>query len=382
MTKKINYLALFLFLSSSILAQSADSTSSAVAKDTVELSKFDQTNLKMEKLFKKIPVPLVAYSSDAGSVFGFAKFNTFHLNKNDTLSGFSKISEVFTMSTKGRINASVAPTMVFNKDRFIVKGFINFRKQPEFILGIGNDVSVDDVEEISITRLKLVNLFLYNVVSDLFVGVGVDINNTFSVEKDSNSFLDVEDYPGKDGGFATGFGGAAVWDTRDNRYNSSKGSFMSFKFTQYWNIAGNGFDFAKFELDLRKYFNPWYKHVIALQVATNHCYGDVPYYELSMLGGENRMRGYYQGALRDKTLLDGQIEYRMPVWKMFGVTGWVGTGRVADKYSNMAFDGFWFNYGVGLRIKVDSESNTNMRMDFGFGPDGINGFYLNFSEAF
>ncbi len=80
--------------------------------------------------------------------------------------------------------------------------------------------------------------------------------------------------------------------------------------------------------------------------------------------------------------MDAQIEYRMPIWKIFGMTGWVGTGRVGENYRDMALDGFWLNYGLGLRIKVDSESDINLRMDIGFGNDGIQGFYLNFSEAF
>jgi hypothetical protein len=43
---------------------------------------------------------------------------------------------------------------------------------------------------------------------------------------------------------------------------------------------------------------------------------------------------------------------------------------------------WWLSFGGGLRIRVDSENNTNMRFDFGFGPDGVNGFYINFAEAF
>ena len=94
------------------------------------------------------------------------------------------------------------------------------------------------------------------------------------------------------------------------------------------------------------------------------------------------MRGYYLGALRDNVLLDGQVEYRMPVWSIIGVTGWLGTGRVASSYSDLALDGFWLDYGFGLRLKVDSKNNTNLRFDFGFGNDGISGFYINFAEAF
>jgi hypothetical protein len=94
------------------------------------------------------------------------------------------------------------------------------------------------------------------------------------------------------------------------------------------------------------------------------------------------MRGYYQGAFRDKVLVDAQVEYRMPIWKIFGVTGWIGAGRVGSSYGDLAIDGFKLSYGGGLRIKVDSKNNTNLRLDFGFGPGGISGTYISFAEAF
>ena len=119
-----------------------------------------------------------------------------------------------------------------------------------------------------------------------------------------------------------------------------------------------------------------------MQATTTATGGNVPFYDLALLGGDSKMRGYYQGAFRDNVLVDAQVEYRMPIWKIFGMTTWIGTGRVADKYSNMALDGFKVSYGVGLRIKVDSKNNTNLRLDFGFGGNGIKGTYINFAEAF
>ena len=72
----------------------------------------------------------------------------------------------------------------------------------------------------------------------------------------------------------------------------------------------------------------------------------------------------------------------MPVWKMFGVTAWVGSGRTAPNYESLSLDNFHFSYGGGFRIRVDTKNNINMRVDFGFGPQGISGTYINFSEAF
>ncbi len=350
--------------------------------DTVQLSKFDEFNKKAENFFKVFPVPLVSYSEEAGNVFGLAKFNAFRLNKSDTISSYSKISEIFTMSTEGHINLSVSTALNFSQDKYMLLGYINYKKTPEYIFGIGNDVTRDDIESITTERIKFVNYFLRQLHSSLYLGIGVDLTNTFEVKKDSTSFLITEDVTGKDGGTTIGLGISMAWDSRDNRYNASEGSFVFLSYLYYPNWSGNGFDFQTWQFDARKYYNPWYKHVIAVQMATNYAVGDAPYYELSKLGGEERMRGYYQGALRDKVLVDAQVEYRMPVWNIFGLVGWVGTGRVAEKYQDLSLGGFWPSYGLGLRIKVDSESDINLRVDTGFGKNGISGFYINFSEAF
>jgi len=56
------------------------------------------------------------------------------------------------------------------------------------------------------------------------------------------------------------------------------------------------YQFTHFELDVRKYFNPWLKHIIAVQATTSSNSGNTPFYELSMMGGEKQLRGYYLGA--------------------------------------------------------------------------------------
>jgi hypothetical protein len=352
----------------------------AVTADS--LSKFDRTNQKMEKLFKIIPVPLYSYSTEAGHTFGLAKFNLIDLSKNDTISSASKISEVLTFSTLGRVNVSVSTELNWHNGRYMVAGFINYKQQPEYMLGIGNDVSIEDVEQVSFTRLKFVNYGMIQAVKNLYLGIGVDLTNYTKIEYDSTSFLLEDNVSGIEGGTSTGLGFAAIYDSRDNRYNAYKGFYAALKTMTFPSWMGNPYLYSSYNIDLRTYINPWYKHVIAFQATTSLRTGDVPFYELAMLGGEDQMRGYYKGALRDNVLVDCQMEYRMPVWKIIGVTTWIGTGRVAESYADMALDDFWLSYGLGLRLKVDSAHNTNLRFDWGFGPNGINGFYINFAEAF
>lgn len=345
-------------------------------------SKASDFNKKAERAFVYIPVPLYSYSSEAGHTFGLAKFNLFDMYKNDTITKPSKISGVFTISTKGRINFSLVTELPFKNNDFIILAYINYKQTPEYIFGIGNDVKREDVEEISTSRFKTVATALFRIYKAFYLGGGIDIESYFDIQTDSTSFLVETDAYGLDGGNNLGLGIAAAYDTRDNRYNAMHGAYVLFTSAFYSQSFGSAYNYGRFELDARKFFNPWYKHTIALQATTTYADGEVPFYNLALMGGENQMRGYYKGALRDKVLIDAQVEYRMPIWKMFGITGWVGTGRVSNGYSDFSLDGLWLSYGGGFRIKVDSKHNTNLRFDFGFGPGGINGYYINFAEAF
>ncbi|PWT73791.1 MAG: hypothetical protein C5B59_12485 [Bacteroidetes bacterium] len=379
----IVFALILILLASSTFAQKIDTVKQVV--DTAKkdsLSGFDSFNQKMERLFKIIPVPIITYSSEAGNVFGLAKFNLIHLSKTDTISKPSKLSEVFTISTKGRINASVSTELVFDENKYVIISYINYKKQPEYIFGIGNDVTRDSVEQVQYDRIQFVATGLRLIARNFYGGIGLDISNYFSIKPDSNSFLKRQNVTGLNGGWCVGGGLSLAFDSRDNRYNAFKGAYIIGKMVFYNQAFGSSYDFTKFELDARKYFNPWLRHVIAIQATTTATGGDVPFFQLAQMGGDSQMRGYYQGAYRDKILVDGQIEYRMPVWNIFGVTTWIGAGRVASSYSSLSLDGFHLSYGGGLRIRVDSKNNTNLRFDMGFGPGGISGFYINFGEAF
>jgi hypothetical protein len=346
-----------------------------------EKSKFDSFNEKAERLFKIIPVPIITYTPEAGNIIGLAKNNVFELSKKDTISKPSKLSEVITFSTKGRINFSVATELIFKENKYIVLAYFNYRKQPEYIFGIGNDVKKEDVEEVQAERVKFFATNMMRVKKNFYVGIPVDVSSYFNVKPDSSGFLVKGQVPGLKGGFTFGAGVAAAFDNRENRYNPQQGAYLMGIFV-YHPKSLSQYEFTHIEVDTRKYFNPWLKHVIALQATTTVNSGNTPFYELSMLGGDKQMRGYYQGAYRDKVLVDGQLEYRAPVWNIFGVVGWIGMGRVASKYSDLSLDGWKLSYGTGLRIRVDTKHNTNLRLDFGWGPHGIQGTYFSFAEAF
>jgi Outer membrane protein/protective antigen OMA87 len=340
---------------------------------------FDRFNQKAEHLFKILPVPIYSYSPEAGNIFGLAKFNVINLSKKDTISKPSKLSGVFTASSLGRINASIATQLVFDEDKYVIISYVNYKKEPEYIWDIGNTIT-DDPEQDVINRFVFAGTALRQVKKNFYIGIPFDVSDYFGITTDSNSFLVTDSVTGLKGGTSIGLGLAAAYDTRDNRYNPSHGSYILGTAVFYPSGLGP-YPFSKFALDARK-FLPWKKNVIAGQVTTSYANGVVPFYELPEMGGDSQMRGYYEGGLRDNVLVDAQVELRIHIWNIFGIVGWFGVGQVQSSYSQVAMDQFHLSYGPGLRIKVDSKHNTNLRFDFGFGPNGIQGFYVNFGEAF
>ena len=347
-------------------------------KEMVET--FDNVNNKAEKLFRILPVPFYSYTSDAGNIFGLAKFNLFQPSAHDR-SKPSRLSELVTISSKGRINVFISNELLLQDNRYMILSSFNYRSQPEYLLGIGNDVLNNRKEQVTINRVRFASTPLRRFYNNLYAGMSIDMAR-YTIRADSTSYFRERNVTGTQGGTDVGLGVAGALDNRDNRYNTRRGTYVLTTMVFYPKFLGSTYAFHRFEFDARKYFNPWYKHVVAVQATTSYVGGNPPFYNLSLLGGEERMRGYYKGALRDRTLVDAQVEYRLPVWKILGVAGWVGTGRVGKGYDDLALSGFHLSYGAGLRVRVDTRNNTNMRFDMGFAPHGIRGFYIAFAEAF
>ncbi|MBT1709206.1 BamA/TamA family outer membrane protein [Fulvivirgaceae bacterium PWU5] len=344
------------------------------------VEKLDYINEKAEKLFRILPVPFYSYTSEAGNIVGLAKFNLFHPSAHDR-SKPSRLSELVTISSKRRINVFISNELLLRENRYMILSSFNYRRQPEYLQGIGNDVLNNKKEQVSIDRVRFTSTPLRRFHNNLYAGLSIDIAR-YTIRADSAGYLREGIVTGTRGGTDVGLGIAGALDSRDNRYNARRGAYVLTTLVFYPKFLGSTYAFHRFELDARHYFNPWRKHVIAVQATTSYVGGNPPFYNLSLLGGEERMRGYYKGALRDRTLVDAQVEYRMPVWKIFGVAGWVGTGRVGTGYDDLALSGFHLSYGGGLRVRVDTRNNTNMRFDMGFAPHGIRGFYIAFAEAF
>ncbi len=90
---------------------------------------------------------------------------------------------------------------------------------------------------------------------------------------------------------------------------------------------------------------------------------DAPFFELSMLGDGDLMRGYYEGRRRDNDLVDVQVEYRWHVYKdKFGAFLFADAGRVfydvweyMDEEDPFDEENLLITYGFGVAFTIVPE---------------------------
>ncbi|MBS1487462.1 MAG: BamA/TamA family outer membrane protein [Bacteroidetes bacterium] len=272
-------------------------------------------------------------------------------------------------------------------EKFFIEGFgeelIDFR---DFYFGRGNNTPASNRETITYHALGWENKIGRRVFQNqkLFAGVETRAITYYGIRSSSTGALSSEKVTGYNGSVSIGLGPALIWDTRDNVVNPGKGFYWDFRYSQYSTALGGTVDYHRTYFDFRKYMNvvPRHRHILAMELFGDFVRGNAPFKELAELGGPRIMRGYYRGRFRDNYITAFQTEYRMPVYKRWGVVAFAGLGKVYDPTS-VNFNDFHISYGGGLRYKVNKREKLNIRIDYARGDPRYLGYlYLGLAESF
>jgi outer membrane protein assembly factor BamA len=144
---------------------------------------------------------------------------------------------------------------------------------------------------------------------------------------------------------------------------------------------GSNFKFFELNGDYRKYIQIRPKHVLAFHSSIRFMIGEVPFLDLSRLGGEDVLRGYPSNRFIDKNLLVSQVEYRFPLFWRLGMTAFAGAGDVFNNFQDLSLSRLKYSAGLGLRLLVNPKERVNIRLDYARGREG-GYFYFSVSEAF
>jgi hypothetical protein len=295
----------------------------------------------------------------------------------------SKIKFSAWYSRTEQYSISILPAIFFpGVKHYYLEGEMKFAKEKSKFYGIGNSTPVSNELIYSIDRNKYYIEFvgkdlLFSRLRSGFVmelakdNVNLPISSTYGNEK----------ITGTEGGINTGFGIVLLLDKRDNIFFPTKNGYYKFLINLYGRILGGIFTYNNYLIDLRHYYSLPNEHVFAFQFYANFTDGTPPFYNLPALGGNKRMRGYFEGRYRDRQYVTAQIEYRKIIWWRLGVAAFYAVGDVAPYIADFRLREFKKAYGAGLRLVFDEEQKVNLRIDMGFGQN-TSGIYFSLEEAF
>lgn len=346
-------------------------------------------------------VPGPNYSSDVGFGIGFLVAGLYRLDRTDSVTAPSNLSIYGNVTTEKFVLLRFSGDNIFNhnKQRLNYSGaFVYF---PGAFYGIGHKAGeAGYVQELTTTMGIFRISYCTSMVGRFYVGVSGGIDYTaadykasglnsayFNAIKDGSQpnpggsvgnlynpdlqdpFSNYIDRTGDNpDAFNTSVGVFLQYDTRDVTFNAHKGIFLKAEAKWYPSFLGNtGRNFGRFTLTFDGYKKLWKGGVMAYDLFADFTVGTPSWHMYAKLGGMERMRGYYEGRYRDKSLVSTQIELRQRIYRRHGVAAWIGGGQVwgTDKF---AWGNTLYSFGCGYRFEF--KKRMNIRLDYGWGVFG------------
>ncbi|MDD6140171.1 MAG: BamA/TamA family outer membrane protein [Bacteroidales bacterium] len=319
------------------------------------------------------------YSSATGVGLGIVASGLYRIDRNDPQLPLSNVSIFSNVTSKGLLMVGVRGNNVFPRERFRLDYTTYIYTFPSTLWGIGYEQGNNDDNETNYSRLKFEAKprFLVRLAPHTYIGPLVNVQYINITDFDQS----VADLMGCDERKFTTFGGGLsfTYDSRDIILNATRGWFVQLDqiFNPSW--LGNDHVYHWTDLTVSTYHKAWRGAVIAGEFHSMFNYNDVPWPMLATVGGQSRMRGYFEGRYRDKNIMEAQIELRQHIKKRHGIVVWVGAANVFPKFSEMRLKHTLPNFGTGYRWRF--KQGVNVRLDLGLTRNGM-GFIFNINEAF
>jgi hypothetical protein len=326
-------------------------------------------------------LPIASYAPETQLGLGAFATHFYRVGDESAETRPSSLSAVGLYTLRNQLIVELIPELYWDAQRWHMWTRLDYRRYPNAMWAVGNDAPDESKEWYREDRLRWQARVDHAISGALRVEGTLEAMYMQLAELEEGGLLEREAVPGTNAGRSVGLGAGLLWDTRDHLLTPRGGALYELSLMAYGSPLGSEYDFGELLIDLRRYFALWAEHVLALQLYAQIQAGAVPFYKLAQLGGDDRLRGYFEGRYRDKSLLALQLEYRLPlVWRFSGVVH-AALGEVAADPLRWPSRRPSWSAGPGLRIMLNTDERLNLRADLGFGHDTW-GIYVGIGEAF
>jgi len=330
---------------------------------------------KTAKKISVLPVPAIGYSPETKTYIGAVTLFTIN-DLTDSLTRASNAKIEFNYTWNKQMIIESDWNYFFPKEEWFTRGLIHYSKYPDLYYGIGfNTPEPGEVNFQSNRFIADVDVFR-NIKNKLFLGVGINYKAFNKIEYLNDSLF----YPELKSENNYGLKVLFLKDSRNSILSPSKGDY--FEFSNSFNLSSSMYVITT--LDYRRYFSfgKTDEHTLAGRFYHTTVFGDPPFYDYAVIGGDEYVRGYYLGRFRDKNFSTVQVELRNHLFWRIGISTFGGISMMYEKVGGIENESFKPNAGVGIRFLVDKNENTNLRIDYAIGAQNQSGFYISFGESF
>ena len=332
---------------------------------------------------KLLIYPTIGFTPETNWEFGFSSLYVYYANR-DTSNRLSEISGFTFYTLENQYGLWLDHALYTDKNKWFFLGRFRYQSFPLLYYGIGPNSQSEPLAEIQGNYLFIKERILREIRPSFYGGLEFDFQRLSSVEFEDVS-PDLIEPSGSEGTTNLGLGFGLVYDNIHNALNAREGIFSELAILDYNSVDRSEFDFTTLVSDNRIYIPVNKNDVFAAQLFGKFTlFGEAPFNQLALLGGENLMRGYYLGRYRDDNLLAAQVEYRMLPFsfsKRWGASFFLASGQVFSDENKLALNRFLPTAGTGLRFLLFPEKDIYTRLDFAFTQEGP-GFYFFIGEAF
>ncbi len=326
-------------------------------------------------------LPIAVYAPETQLGLGAFGSVFFRLGNAGAETRPSSMSLVGLYTLREQLIVEAIPELYWDDEDWHLWSRFDYRKYPNRTWAVGNKAQGSSEEHYQESRPRWQFRIGSAVTGRLFVYGHLEAQHMGIENVEPGGLIDSGTLPGSGGGRTIGLGPGIAWDTRDHLLVPHDGFFHEAVLMTYQPAIGSHHKFNVLRVNLRRYVPITSRHTLVLQYVAQLQEGNVPFYMLSQLGGQNLLRGYFEGRFRDKSLMAIQAEYRLPLFWRFSAVGHGALGDVASRVQGIALDGPVWSLGGGLRVLLNRAEQLNLRADLGVGYDTF-GFYLGVAEAF
>lgn len=329
--------------------------------------------------------PTLAYTPETSWEIGFSTLFVYYANR-DTSNRLSEVSGFTFITLENQYGIWFDHALYSDQDKWFILGRIRLQSFPLRYYGIGMDTDPEYQALVDANQILIKERVLRKLKSNWFFGFEFDFQRLGGVEFIPGPARDELVLPrGFEGSTNFGVGLGMLYDDRHNVLNVRHGTFSELAVLRYL-PAWSTFGFTSIVSDTRIFRTVARNTVLAGQVLGQFNFGDVPFNQLALMGGENMMRGYYLGRFRDNHQMAAQAEIRflpLPLGfsKRIGAAAFGGVATVFDDFGRANQGDLVWSAGAGLRFLLFPKKDIYTRFDVAFTNEG-NGFYLYIGEAF